>query len=134
MAYTRATMPRVTPATSSTPLIGNPNMGITVAEQPVGPLVGALYYSVVSNRALAEQLDAQDPLASFRDLFAIPPITRPLGEDRIPSPGAATGTRLIYLDGNSLGRPPKATLARLRAAAEEEWAGELIRGWAHWIE
>jgi kynureninase len=41
--------------------------------------------------------------------------------------------RLIYLDGNSLGRPPRAALERLRRVAEEEWAGELIRGWDDWL-
>src|SRR4029079_10703809 len=34
---------------------------------------------------------------------------------------------LVYLDGNSLGRPPRAALARLQAVAEE-WAGALISG------
>ena len=61
-------------------------------------------------------LDAADPLASFRDRFAI------------PDPG------LIYLDGNSLGRPPLAALERLARVASQEWAGELIRGWDHWLE
>ena len=61
-------------------------------------------------------LDAADPLASFRHRFAI------------PEPG------LIYLDGNSLGRPPLATLERLARVATVEWAGELIRGWDHWLD
>jgi kynureninase len=61
-------------------------------------------------------LDAADPLASFRDRFAIP------------------DPDLIYLDGNSLGRPPLAALERLAQVAREEWAGELTRGWEHWLE
>src|SRR5262245_10874058 len=61
------------------------------------------------------ELDASDPLAGFRDRFVA------------PDPG------LLYLDGNSLGRPPRAALERLRRVAEEEWAGELIRGWEHWL-
>ena len=61
-------------------------------------------------------LDAADPLASFRDRFVI------------PDPG------LVYLDGNSLGRPPLAALERLARVATEEWGGELIRGWDHWLE
>lgn len=61
-------------------------------------------------------LDAADPLAAFRDRFVI------------PDPG------LIYLDGNSLGRPPLAALERLARVAAEEWGGELIRGWDHWLE
>jgi kynureninase len=69
-------------------------------------------------RAHAERLDREDPLAEFRDSFAF-------GDD---------GAGCIYLDGNSLGRAPKATLARLREATEVEWAGELIRGWGHWID
>ena len=62
------------------------------------------------------ELDAADPLGGFRGRFAIP--------DR----------DVIYLDGNSLGRPPLAALERLGRVAAEEWAGELIRGWEHWLE
>jgi len=61
-------------------------------------------------------LDAADPLASFRHRFVI------------PEPA------LIYLDGNSLGRPPLASLERLARMASEEWAGELVRGWEHWLD
>jgi kynureninase len=58
----------------------------------------------------ARALDAADPLAAFRGRFAIP--------DR----------RVVYFDGNSLGRP---TLAGLEAMARagEQWADRLIRGW-----
>ena len=64
--------------------------------------------------------DAADPLAPLRSLFAM---------DRVDSEG------LIYLDGNSLGVLPKATLARLREVAEVEWGEGLIRSWntAGWI-
>ncbi|HEU4571642.1 MAG TPA: aminotransferase class V-fold PLP-dependent enzyme, partial [Candidatus Limnocylindrales bacterium] len=61
-------------------------------------------------------LDAADGLAPFRDRFVIPD----------PS--------LVYFDGNSLGRPPLAALERLARVAAEEWAGELIRGWNHWLD
>jgi kynureninase len=61
-------------------------------------------------------LDAGDPLASFRRRFVIP------------------DPDLVYLDGNSLGRPPLAALERLARVAAEEWAGELIRGWDHWLD
>src|SRR5689334_3785965 len=61
-------------------------------------------------------LDAADPLGSYRDRFVIP------------------DPDLVYLDGNSLGRPPRAALERLARVAAEEWAGELIRGWDHWLD
>jgi len=59
----------------------------------------------------AKQLDQQDPLASFRVQFVIP------------------DPDLIYLDGNSLGRLPKATTERVRQVVEQEWGADLIRGW-----
>jgi len=67
--------------------------------------------------AEARRLDAADELAGFRDRFAI-------GADPV-----------AYLDGNSLGRPPKATLERLRHVLEVEWGGDLIRSWSSgWTE
>jgi kynureninase len=69
-------------------------------------------------REFAEGLDAADELASYREAFADP---REQG--------------LIYLDGNSLGRLPRATIERMQAVVEEEWGRELIRGWnAGWYE
>jgi len=66
--------------------------------------------------ARAAALDAADPLAGFRDRFA--PI----------EPG------MIYLDGNSLGRPATAALDRVQAITEQ-WASRVIRGWDEgWIE
>ena len=61
-------------------------------------------------------LDAADPLAAFRDRFVF------------------SDPSLVYLDGNSLGRLPRATVERLAAVVGQEWGGELIRGWDHWIE
>ncbi|KAA9106467.1 kynureninase [Microbacterium rhizomatis] len=61
--------------------------------------------------AEASSLDARDALRGFRDRF--------VGAD---SP-------LVYFDGNSLGRPPLATLARLEDFVRDEWGGRLIRGW-----
>lgn len=61
--------------------------------------------------ATAEALDAADPLRSRRTLF--------VGAD---SP-------LVYFDGNSLGRPLKATVGRLERFTRDEWGGRLIRGW-----
>ncbi|MBM3181776.1 MAG: kynureninase [Chloroflexi bacterium] len=61
--------------------------------------------------AYALQLDAQDKLASFREAFLI------------------DDPNLVYLDGNSLGRLPKAAIARAKQIVEEEWGRDLIRGW-----
>ncbi|MBF4463077.1 MULTISPECIES: kynureninase [unclassified Rathayibacter] len=62
-------------------------------------------------------LDAQDSLAAHAELFVRTPEVR------------------AYLDGNSLGRPLRASVARLARFAEEEWGGRLIRGWEEgWLE
>ena len=62
------------------------------------------------------ELDDADPLASFRDRF-------------VP-----TEDGLTYLDGNSLGRPTKASVERVNALAEA-WSRRLIRGWDEgWLE
>jgi kynureninase len=62
-------------------------------------------------------LDAADPLAAFRDRFVI--------DDDL----------IAYLDGNSLGRVPKATVERLATFVREEWGSRLIRGWDDsWVE
>lgn len=68
------------------------------------------------SRGRAERLDAVDPLAALRGEFV----------DADPE--------LIYLDGNSLGRLPKATQGRLAEVAAAEWGGGLIRSWSHWID
>jgi len=57
-----------------------------------------------------EQLDAQDPLRSLRDLFDLPP-------------------GVIYLDGNSLGVMPRATPDRVAQAVRQEWGHDLIKSW-----
>jgi kynureninase len=67
------------------------------------------------SRAYAERLDAADPLAGFRSRFVVP------DED------------LRYLDGNSLGRLPRATVDRLATVLTEEWGHGLIRSWSDWI-
>jgi kynureninase len=69
-----------------------------------------------ADRSYAEELDAADPLAGFRDRF--------VRED--PS--------LIYLDGNSLGPLPLATRARLAEVVADEWGAGLVRSWHRWIE
>ncbi|HEU5156428.1 MAG TPA: kynureninase [Streptosporangiaceae bacterium] len=68
------------------------------------------------SRGHAERLDEADPLAGLRREFV----------DDEPE--------LIYLDGNSLGRLPKATRERLAAVVADEWGQGLIRSWARWID
>ena len=59
----------------------------------------------------AQQLDQQDPLASYRKQFVI------------------TDPDLVYLDGNSLGMMPKVAQERAKQVVEQEWGKDLIRGW-----
>jgi len=66
------------------------------------------------NTALA--MDARDPLAKYRDQFII------------------KDSDTCYLDGNSLGRTPKATIDAVNNFLQDEWATELVDGWAHWID
>lgn len=65
-------------------------------------------------RAAALARDAADPLADFRSRF----------EHRDPG--------VVYVDGNSLGRPPLAA-AKAVAAVAEDWATRLVGGWEDWI-
>lgn len=62
------------------------------------------------DRSTALELDAQDPLAAWRDEFLI------------------ADPALIYLDGNSLGRTPKRTVAALHRVVEQ-WSSDLINSW-----
>lgn len=65
----------------------------------------------------ARALDAADPLSAFRDRFVI--------DDDV----------IAYLDGNSLGRLPKATADRVASFVREEWGSRLIRGWPEgWVD
>ncbi|CUR56503.1 Kynureninase [metagenome] len=59
----------------------------------------------------AAALDAADPLRDLRSRFV------------------GTETPLVYFDGNSLGRPLRATVDRLPSFVTEAWGGRLIRGW-----
>jgi kynureninase len=69
-----------------------------------------------TSRSHAEALDRDDPLASFRERFVI------------------ADPDLVYLDGNSLGRLPRATAGRLARVVANEWGGELIGAWEHWLD
>ncbi len=69
------------------------------------------------SRTYAQELDRHDPLARFRDEFVF------------------ADPDLIYLDGNSLGRLPKAAVGLLRDGVERQWGKRLIRGWNEgWME
>ncbi|WP_027942691.1 kynureninase [Amycolatopsis taiwanensis] len=60
--------------------------------------------------------DANDPLAPFRGRFAI------------------ADEKLLYLDGNSLGRLPAATPDFLAKVVTEEWGAGLVRSWSSWVD
>lgn len=62
------------------------------------------------DRQTCVDLDAADPLAAFRERFALP-------------------EGVIYLDGNSLGALPRSTAADVQRVVTEEWGVGLIRSW-----
>ncbi len=75
-------------------------------------------------RSDLQQRDADDPLAAFRDRFTGD------GPDGAWDDGPQ---RRIYLDGNSLGRLPRATPAALARVVEQEWGQGLVGSWSHWV-
>ena len=68
------------------------------------------------SRRTAELLDQADELKDFRKEFFI------------------KDESLCYLDGNSLGRLPLATIERVSNFLTNEWGTELVDGWSHWID
>ncbi|MGH2881463.1 MAG: kynureninase [Solirubrobacteraceae bacterium] len=67
------------------------------------------------SREAAAVLDAEDPIRAFRDQFVIDP-------------------RVVYLDGNSLGCLPRATVARLERLVTE-LGDRGVRGWDEgWLD
>jgi kynureninase len=70
-----------------------------------------------TGRSYAQECDAADPLAPFRQRFVQP-----------------AGEQLIYLDGNSLGMLPLATAERITSVMYGEWGTGLIRSWDHWAD
>jgi len=64
----------------------------------------------------ARALDAADPFAAHRARFAIP-------------------DGVVYLDGNSLGALPRATIDASRDTVERQWGERLIRSWGEgWMD
>ncbi len=62
-------------------------------------------------------LDAADPIAAARDRFVIP-------------------EGVVYLDGNSLGPPPRDVFERIEKVLRAEWGSDLVRSWTkhRWID
>ena len=67
-------------------------------------------------RSAALALDSSDPLAEYRDQFMI------------------ADPSLCYLDGNSLGRMPSATIGVVDDYLRNEWGTKLVSGWSNWID
>ena len=70
----------------------------------------------VTDRQYALELDKNDALAHFKSRFVI------------------TDPDLCYLDGNSLGRLPHATVKAVSDFLSQEWGNEVVTGWSHWID
>jgi kynureninase len=64
----------------------------------------------MNHRDAAVALDHADPLAALRQQFSLP-------------------KGLIYLDGNSLGVPPRAAASRAARLIRDEWGEGLVRSW-----
>ena len=70
----------------------------------------------VTNREYALALDAADPLAKYRPQFV------------------NTEPDMSYLDGNSLGRLPLATINSINDFMTLEWGREVVTGWSGWVD
>ena len=70
----------------------------------------------VTDREYALTLDANDPLAHYKEKFVV------------------SDPDLCYLDGNSLGRLPKQTIDIVNTYLLEEWGPKIVEGWAEWID
>jgi kynureninase len=69
-----------------------------------------------TDRQFALDLDDRDLLARFRSQFVI------------------SDPHICYLDGNSLGRLPLATIEAVNAFMRDEWGPEVVTGWGHWVD
>ena len=67
-------------------------------------------------RPTAEAMDREDPLASFRERFF------------------HADPDQCYLDGNSLGKLPLATIDAVSGFLTQEWGTLLVGGWSQWID
>lgn len=70
----------------------------------------------LTQRETALALDEADPLSQYREQFQI-------GDQEV-----------CYLDGNSLGRLPLATISAISDLLTQEWGTELVDGWSHWLD
>ena len=70
----------------------------------------------VTDREYALALDSSDPLAHFKSQFVV------------------SDPDMCYLDGNSLGRIPKATITAINDFMVKEWGPEVVTGWSHWVD
>ncbi|CAB4673418.1 unannotated protein [freshwater metagenome] len=70
----------------------------------------------VTDREYALELDRNDPLAHYKLQFVV------------------SDPELCYLDGNSLGRLPKATITAINDFMTHEWGPEVVTGWGHWVD
>ncbi len=82
----------------------------------MSPTKSLAEYGDPTERATAQRLEAEDSLAHFKSQFII------------------TNPTMCYLDGNSLGRLPRSTVAAVNEFMVREWGHELVDGWSHWID
>ena len=68
------------------------------------------------NRQDAIALDSSDSLAQFKDRFVV------------------QDPDVCYLDGNSLGRLPKATIETINDFLVNGWGAKMVDGWGEWID
>jgi kynureninase len=91
--------------------------GRRVRGRTLGRVGGIGTVDLPASRADALVLDAADPIAGARDRFALP-------------------EGIVYLDGNSLGPPPREAFERIAEVLRDEWSSDLVRSWTShgWIE
>jgi kynureninase len=95
---------------------------------------------VDSHLGYARRMDRSDGLAHFRRQFHGIPLDSSAGAGGASTAAAGggapdAGSVVAYLDGNSLGRPTRASLERIQRFLADAWGGRLIRGWdEEWME